>query len=72
MNSLKPKNDLERVIVDLQNEHTRFQNRLTALKNTAPQDGFNYIAKHNLQVAYLESKLEYLELLIRRYRSWLV
>jgi hypothetical protein len=64
-------NELERVIADLQNEHSRFQGRLEALKATGPGQGFNYEARHDMQKAYLEAKIDYLELLIRRYRGWL-
>lgn len=63
--------DVNAVIADLQNEHTRFQGRLSALKEKGADPGFDWQAKHAVQVAYLESKLDYLELLIRRYRSWL-
>lgn len=62
---------LKRVVDDLQNEHTRFQSRLENLKARGPENGFDTETKHKVQLAYLENQLEYLELLIRRYRGWL-
>lgn len=62
---------VKRIIDDLQNEHTRFQARRDALKQKGSDPGFDHQNKHIMMVAYIEDKLDYLELLIRRYRGWL-
>ena len=68
---------LQDVINDLQKEHTRWQDRLKATDRlveacdkTSPK-GRGEEGRYLAQKAYLEAKLEYVELLIRRYRSWL-
>lgn len=55
------------VLEDLQKEHTRWQERQRRI-NALPLDQLT--DDKRIQALYLESKLDYLELLIRRYTSW--
>lgn len=57
---------LERVIEDLQNEHTRWENRARRFALTAEQDA---TAAEELRTHL--ARADYIELLIRRYRDWL-
>lgn len=73
---VNPKNEgLLRVIEDLQSEHTRWQGVLEQgvnLRESIKDRKSAMFLEAQIRTAAVETKVDYLELLIRRYRSWLV